>query len=589
MRFAARKIDPAPVSGKLDSPRNRLPLRFCLGLLWLTRAALVLACSDVFFYGEELGKGTAAKALLDGLPVPWIHRNYGYHEGGGFVVTHLKALAFLAVGENVLAHKLVALLTTSLILAAGWRLSREHFGERAAAAFGLLFVLSPAPELTFSLLCLGTHFEALLFIALVLHLALRIGKVDGRRLGDLFALGFSAGFGLYFSLLTLPASACAALWVVLRRRARLIGKEALAALLGLALGALPLVWTLAQIGMLALKPAPQTARPRTGIADAAGDLVRAFAGAGLLGKLTTVSILVLGSIAILKRRSARLVAAWLALYLVLYLASGLATENTSWFYFLRLVPFWFGGLVLLGAGFEIAVERSKLAWGVPAVLALLGLVDLGAMIGDGRPRALGENVRLLARTQGYDYSEYLDKFLEHLPRDDGFRVSVVKHFREDPRTLAPELARSLLGRPTRELPEVVEGWRQAWGEGWELGLTGFGVAVDPSYGHDLERGFLRIEAQAETLRPPLAESLGRIALGLKYDEEKLRAAASFPVPSDLRAAFLRGGGWRLYKLHRLRPDRARAFLETLSPDARADFERGWSEAAATYSLRRAPG
>src|SRR5262245_29951589 len=122
MRSAARKIDPALVSGKLDSPRKRSALLLCLGLLVLTRAALVLSCADVFFYGEELGKGAAAKAMLDGLPVPWIQLNYGYHEGGGFVVTHLKALAFLLVGENVLAHKLVALLTTALILAAGWRL-----------------------------------------------------------------------------------------------------------------------------------------------------------------------------------------------------------------------------------------------------------------------------------------------------------------------------------------------------------------------------------------------------------------------------------------------------------------------------------
>jgi len=584
MRFAARKIDPALVSGKLDSPRKRLPLGICLGFLWLSRAALALSCADVFFYGEELGKGAAAKALLDGLPVPWIHRNYGYHEGGGFVVTHLKALAFLCVGENVLAHKLVALLTTSLILAAGWRLAREHFGERAAAAFGLLFVLSPAPDLSFSLLCLGTHFEALLFIALVLHLALRIAKADAPRLRDFAGFGLAAGFGLYFSLLTLPASACAAAWIVAHRRARLFGKEALAAILGLAVGALPLVWSVAQIGMLAIKPAPQTARPRTGLGDALGGLAQAFVGSGALGKLSTVAFVVFGSIAVMKSRPARLVAGWLGLYLVLYLASGLATENTNWFYFLRLVPFWFGGLLLFGAGIQCAGGRwNKVAFVSQVLLLALGVLDLWNMVADARPFALGENLRLLTRTEGYDYSEYLDKFLEHLPKDDAFRVSVVKHFREDPRTLAPELASSLIGHPTRELPELVEGWRTAWGDGWELGLPGFGVAVDPSYGHDLERGFLRVEAEAGPLRPPLAESLGRIALCLKYDEEKLRAAASFPVPPELRAAYLRGGGWRLYKLHRLRPDRALAFLGTLADDARADFETGWRDAMETYA------
>ncbi len=586
MRSAARKIDPALVSGKLDSPRKRSPLHFCLGLLVLTRAALVLSCADVFFYGEELGKGTAAKALIDGLPVSWLQRNYGYHEGGGFVVTHLKALAFLCVGENVLAHKLVALLTTSLILIAGWRLALEHFGPIAATVFALLFVVCPGPQLTFSLLCLGTHFEALLFIAIVLHLALRIGKADAPRARDLFCFGLAAGFGVYFSLLTVPASACAALWIAFHRRARVLGKEALAAIAGLAVGAAPLLWSVAQIGMLAIKPAPQTARPRTGVGDAVGGLLQAFVHAGVPGKLATVAFAVFGSIALVRSRPARLLGAWLLLYLGLYLASGLATENTSWFYFLRLVPFWFGGLLLFGAGIACVGERwRKIGWFAQILLFGTGLVDLWGMVADGRPFALAADVRLLVRTQGYDYSEYLDKFLEHLPKDDALRVSVVKHFREDPRTLAPELARSLLGRPTSGLTESIDGWRRAWGEGWELGLTGFGVAVDPTYGHDLARGFQRIEEQPETIRGALAESLGRIALGLKYDEEKLRAAAEFPVPPELRAAYLRGGGWRLYKLHRLRPDRAVAFLETLPDDARAEFERGWRDAAETYTLR----
>lgn len=574
------------MSGKLDSPRNRHPLHFCLGLLWLSRAALVLSCADVFFYGEELGKGTAAKALLDGLPVPWIQRNYGYHEGGGFVVTHLKALAFLAVGENVLAHKLVALLTTSLILAAGWRLAREHFGGGAAAAFGGLFVFCPGPQLTFSLLCLGTHFEALLFIAIVLHLALRIGKADAPRVRDLAGFGLAAGFGLYFSLLTLPASACAALWIAWHRRARVFGKEALAVLAGLAVGVLPLVWSVARIGMLAIKPAPQTARPRTGVADALGDLAQAFLDAGALGKLSTVAFVAFGSIALVRSRPARLVGGWLLLYLVLYLASGLATEHTSWFYFLRLVPFWFGGLLLCGIGIAFVAERSRRIPSLTVtILIALGFFDLWDMVADARPFTLGENVRLLTHTQGYEYSEYLDKFLEHLPKDDARRVEVVKHFREDPRTLAPELARSLTGRPTRGLSEVIEGWRRSFGEGWELGLPGFGVAIDPSYGHELEKGFARIREQPEALRAPLADALGRVALGLKYDEAKLREAASFAAPPELRADYLRGGGWRLYKLHRLRPDRARAFLDTLPPDARADFERGWLEATETYARR----
>jgi hypothetical protein len=131
---------------------------------------------------------------------------------------------------------------------------------------------------------------------------------------------------------------------------------------------------------------------------------------------------------------------------------------------------------------------------------------------------------------------------------------------------------------------VVATWRAAWGDGFELGLAGLGLAADPSYGHDLARGFERIAREPAELRPGLAEGLGRIALGLKYDEAKLRDAAAAPLPAELRGAYLAGIGWRLYKLHRIRPDKARAFVATLPPDVRGDVERGWTRAVELGTL-----
>ena len=52
----------------------------------LLRAWLALSCADVYFYGEELAKGTCAKVILEGPAVPYWKAVYGYHEGGGFVV-----------------------------------------------------------------------------------------------------------------------------------------------------------------------------------------------------------------------------------------------------------------------------------------------------------------------------------------------------------------------------------------------------------------------------------------------------------------------------------------------------------------------
>ena len=73
-------------------------LTFWIVALVLLRGWLALAGAEVYFYGEELAKGTCAKMILDRPPVPYWTITYGYHEGGGFVVSHLKALGFLAFG-----------------------------------------------------------------------------------------------------------------------------------------------------------------------------------------------------------------------------------------------------------------------------------------------------------------------------------------------------------------------------------------------------------------------------------------------------------------------------------------------------------
>ncbi len=556
-----------------------------LALLVLTRAALVLCCADVFFYGEELAKGASAKALLDGLPADYLDLNYVPHEGGGFVVAHLKALFFLLVGENVLAHKLAALLVTCLILLAGWKLCRTHFGERAAVVFALLFVFCPAAQLRFSLLGLGTHFEALLFIALVLHLALSIGAAERASARALALLGLAAGFGLYFSLQTAPASACAALWILCCRRGRPALRELGWAAAGLLLGLLPLLWSLGAHGLAAIRPGPQSDGPRTSAGAALSGFGSAIASGDVFDWLYVAACTAAAVAAWRASRAARLVVLWLVSFVALYLASGMAFKHANWFYFLRLTPLWFGGLLLCGAAFESLAGRARGAGNVVlALLVLGGLFDLRVLLADARPGAARENWRLLVHTQGYDCLQYLERLLDRVPGNDRERVRVARAFKTDSRLLAPEIASALYNRPPGALPGVVEDWSMSWGQGWELGLRGFGLVVDPKFGHELAQGFARIEAQPEGQREALAEGLGRIALGLQYDEAKLRTAAAFPAPPALRAAFLRGGGWRLYLLHRMRPDRARAFLDSLPADVRPDFERGWREAAELHTL-----
>lgn len=169
------------------------PLLGFLLLCAVVKGALVLSLADVFFYGEELEKGTAAKAMLDSLPVPHHQLAYHYYEGGGFVVSHLKALAFLAVGENVLAHKLVALVFVLGVLAAGWGFVKASFGTRAASWFALLFIFAPESFQKLSLINLGIHIEASVFLFGTLWLGARLAFGEQRRRREWLLLGLVTG------------------------------------------------------------------------------------------------------------------------------------------------------------------------------------------------------------------------------------------------------------------------------------------------------------------------------------------------------------------------------------------------------------
>src|SRR5690349_14316110 len=186
------------------------------------RGILLVFFADVFGYGEELEKGCEAKAMLDGLPVPHHQLAYQYYEGGGFVVSHLDALAFALFGESLLAIKLVALALGVATLGAGWKLCERLGGRGAARSFALLFVLAPASVQKLSVLALGIHFHALLFVALVLESTAGIVLERDLRPRAWLQLGLLAGFGLYFSyLLALTIAVAATLLVVALRGERL--------------------------------------------------------------------------------------------------------------------------------------------------------------------------------------------------------------------------------------------------------------------------------------------------------------------------------------------------------------------------------
>lgn len=283
----------------------------------------------------------------------------------------------------------------------------------------------------------------------------------------------------------------------------------------------------------------------------------------------------------------RLVALWGALFTLLYLVSGLALDYAYWFFYLRLAPFWLIGVLGMAALNELAsrwpTPRRAAALVALAAVFAGNVLDFARLCQDGRTGALAANWDTLKHTKAFEYDFYFDKLFARVRGGDAHKWLVVRAFDEDPR-LTLSAGAAALATPDRTLEDLLPRLRSNLGEDYLLAVPGLGLALVPRYGHDLESAWPRIQAQPSELRAPLAQAAGRVALGLKFDEDKLRAALAVPVPAELRPDFLQGLGLRLYRLHRWRDDRAERFLQTLTEQDRDAVRAGWSAARESYRL-----
>jgi hypothetical protein len=560
-----------------------------VALLVAARAALVLACADVFFYGEELAKGTAAKAMIDHLPVAHYQKNLAYHEGGGFVVTHLKALAFLLVGESLLAHKLVAIALTALLLVIGVVFVRETFGDRAARIFGFLFVLCPDSYLRFSLLDLGTHFEALIFIALILRYAYRVLRANGEDLADWAKLGLASGFGIYFSLQCAPAIACAALYLVLGLRARVFCRGLALATLTTLIGVSPLLMMLKLVGNAAIRVRGQDviSHSGTGIWQSISDIAIALDAVGWMWVVSFVALIALG---FARHRSRDIVlpalglVGYMALFSALYLFSGLAVGTAGhWFIFLRSSALWFFGTILVAAflGRETSGWLSK----AHCALTVLGVIAFVSVLRTGRPAHPFENARIVATTKGVNYAEYFDYFKDHLELSTPDKIRLMMKFKDDSDLLPSGIAHALFDKSDLPLAQVLEITKTSFFPRTTDALLGLGHYLHPDQGYDVPAAFREIESAPEELRPVLAEAIGRTGIGPRLRLDRIALQLEIAVPPQYRDAYVRGAGWRVYFACRLNPDTARAFIAEQPEADRAALTAGCEAARASNTLR----
>ena len=574
-------------------------LLLLLLLLAAVRGLAVLRLGDVFFYGEELEKGTVAKALLDRPGIPYYHLPFHHFEGGGFAIAHLTALAFLAVGQNLLAHKLVATLFSAAILVCAFLLGLRTFGKAAAVLSGLGVIFLSEGMQRLSLLNLGTHREASLFMLLIPLLAVRPLSDRAPPPARLAALGLACGFGTYFSYQVAPVVALVVCALALVQRRRLFGRPALAFAGGLIAGAAPLLFMISQVGARMLDVhgtqlfSTETAPEILSLSELAWSAV-----SGRTASVVPVAALLLvGGFAALRARKslsreARSVLLLLASYLAVYFAIlgsssfGIIDLDASFFVLLRLAPPLTVASVLAGmaaAGLWSARRPALRIFAAACAGTWLATGALGtwSICRQGTARDLGQAWDLVTHTKGYDYHEYFVRIVDRLPRSPEERLAMLAGFDEPaPPLLYEALASAVLRDPALSRERAFAAARSLAPESWPGPAMGLARRAIGSRLNDPLAALAAVESWAVPAEEErvLFEGVGR-RIGWrsrplpKWIAETTRRAysASTPVPPE----FFRGLGRQVYYAFMLDPDGARRFLEASLPKVREPLRAGY--------------
>jgi len=572
---------------------------------------LLLAASfcDVFVYGEELEKATAGKALLDGVGVSTHLLPYHPYEGGGFVVSLLDALAFSAVGESVLALKLVAIGLGVAILGMGWRLCERFAGRSSARAFALLYIFAPESVQANSLLALGIHYHACLFLGAILYLALRAAIMREARGGLWVALGAVAGLGFYVSYQCALTIAVAGGLLLLAWKRELFRARLAWAVVGALIGLTPLLWMALNVGTAVFDihgtslvggTEPKAALLTEFWSSLTGE--RAWFDLLALALLALTPLAALLALRGAESRAYRWTLATLAAHIVVFLAVYLASAYTigramHYFYLHRLMPLWFLATLLCA----VAVARVRWLWLMIALLATLGLVDTLRLVRDAAPANLRANLATLASEKGYRYSQYLQKLEPRLPGTRAEKLEVLLGFCEsEPELLHESLAIALYGWGEGSFESMCDEIRAAGVEdlrGFELGM---GLMLMRHKSRDFGERIAHVAGFEAPVRDALVESIGRFGqweFGTEdtvLREVQAGADAGFPEP------FFRGLGRRLqlslgdarirhyFQRHSapafLSRDKALALLAEMPESARAAVLAGYDHARVLHQL-----
>ena len=575
---------------------HRRTLLVFVTLLACARMALVVSLADIFGYGEEFAKSGAAKAMLDRLGLPHHVLNYAYHEGGGFLVSHLEALGFLVLGPCVLVVKLVAIAFAIATLVVGAWMVAEHVSLRAAYLFATFFVFAPETFQRVSLLSLGTHVEACVFILLAFHFTARVVRGDADPNRAAIWLGLVGGFGCYFGLQMPPVLLVCAIAVLATLRGKVLVGVIARGLAGFVIGAIPLWWMMSNIGVGGVYIyRPSGAEGRQGFFESLPQLVAPILNSrDPLTWAQTIGFMAVIAWGITLRRSRLqwILLGYLLVFAIGWGASGFVLKyDGTWFYLLRLVPPWLVLTILAAIGVDTLFARG----GAARIAALImcatvivsGVVGFARLAGEGRPASPRENLAILLHTRGYSYQEYILQIEWHFAGNAEEKARVFLRSQDDPALLVPDIANALYSLHStyasaeirdRSLEDILRELDLVFGANRDLALLGLGMTVHGNWEFDFPAAYARIDALPEELHEPLAESLGRAAVGPAFYPGRIQRHLSVVPPERWHDAWWRGIGWRLHKTFRLRPDLARQMLDGLPARDRAPAAVGWERA-----------
>ncbi len=556
-------------------PANSSPWRgfwFWTLVLLLVKTLFIVTLSDIFFYGEELEKGSVSKAMLDRIPVDFHRLTYHYYEGGGFFVSGLKAFVFMLVGENILAHRIVGLLTCWLVFLGLWRLTRAHLGPTAAHFAAALFVFAPAGLQRYSLLTLGIHFEALALGLPLLDEGLRLIRrrdwipSPRRAIG----VGLLAGFAVFFSYQNLLILGWVGLWVIALRWRWLMSKGGLYLALGALIGLSPMLYMAWHVGGALFdvhgtdlaKLESNSVRLQSWLRSLYVDVptftlvLRIFYPCALL-----VSI----GMALAFARSQQLLLGFLLGFLGLWMCAWyfgpfLADNHVHWFAWLRWAPMSMVCIILAALGLAQAWHRGgaahRTAQGLLGITLVLGLVQTVQILAASQWRTPAANWTSLTKWKGYNYRGHFRTLLPHLEGQEPEDVRALLAFDEPhPALLYADIATVVTqqSKIARSPEEWMAWFTEVDAENLDLFVRGMGPAMVAPFGGSLTKALHAIESAPEAQRLSLAWAIGYFGTGWSLFPEliakDIEAIGGEPdLNPTLRDACLQGIGARVFRV-----------------------------------------